>query len=999
MSIFDIFSTGPSQQAAAAQTAGLNAGYNQASGNINQAIGALNQNYGQAGQQLQTNYTSALQPYLQNYGQAQGGVNQLENLLGINGAGGSAQAQQTLTNMPGYQFALQQGQNATNAAAQAGGTGQSGNQQLALQQQGQGLASQNYNQYVSQLQPFLGASNAAAGGINSTYTGLGQGLAANSQGLGQGLAGQYGNLANLGWQTQTGIGNANANADLSAYNASANILGALGGGIGGIAKLGVSGGGSLGGNFLNSLFSGGGSTGGGGGVGFAAEGGDIDADRPYVVGEPRGYAEKLRRFIDPNYDLGEAIGSGATHTLTPSERIQARFRFREPLAHDPDKPFFGLLRQMKRDLIPDLMDSGKDATYRAELERTFGVPARIEPHYADPDGNLYPGQMSFEHDNEHPKDLWNAPLFGFGDRTKTGYASGGDPPVGKPARVGERDPDWFGRLHARLQREADDAVAQRLDARTYEDMAGVDRPYKRTPERAPLSLRYPAFQDGGDPLVGDPAYVGEGAPPKPELFVPHDGSPPEWLGLDGPEVIVPQKPGTVVPNHALPYVSAMSKFMPPDLASARQSAASGLEAAGPYGMAPDPASGGAALRAIGSLPMDAAGFAERLIRQSGESIGDPQVSAIDPMDLGTAATLGMGDLPAVQRGVAKTLGELLTASPKATGVAAGLGAGIAATPTQTAAEDKPTAQQLQLEQYRQQMTPRPVDPEISEQIAQYNKIAEQATQAAQAAHYRLQGDKDRADAKAASDQAAALTKILLADQEKERQRVAAAEAAHDNLLKQIQQDALDEAKRLDNMPSQDRYPGWALGLRAFGAALAFAVPYARRNLQVRGANHVADEVSRLAGIGQKAIDDGDIDTLKHTAVALKDLRPRARQAEREWSRENLAPLRGPSANQSKQSNFMKEYVLPSALSGLSVSEFGALPSEYDWVTKQKGNVAHDEALSNILNPGRLAIDFGAGNLARGFGTELPTMFQRERPNMQDLAAIIKRATRRPSLDR
>ena len=62
MGIFDIFGTGPSQQAAAAQTAGLNAGYNVASGDINQAIGALNQNYGTAGQQLQTNYTSALAP-------------------------------------------------------------------------------------------------------------------------------------------------------------------------------------------------------------------------------------------------------------------------------------------------------------------------------------------------------------------------------------------------------------------------------------------------------------------------------------------------------------------------------------------------------------------------------------------------------------------------------------------------------------------------------------------------------------------------------------------------------------------------------------------------------------------------------------------------------------------------------------------------------------------------------------------------------------------------
>ena len=247
MGIFDIFSTGPAQQAAQAQIGGLNTGYGLASGNIQQALQALQGNYGAAGNALQTNYTAALQPYLQNYGQAQTGVTGLMNALGLGGAGGTQSALTALQNTPGYQFQQQQGNNAINAAAAASGTLNSGNQIKALADYNQGLAGTTYNNYVSQLQPFLGASQGAAGGIANTYSGLGSGLAGISTGLGQGLAGQYNNLAQLGWGYGTGVGNANANADLAAYGASGNLLGALGGLLGGAGKGLASGAGAGGG--------------------------------------------------------------------------------------------------------------------------------------------------------------------------------------------------------------------------------------------------------------------------------------------------------------------------------------------------------------------------------------------------------------------------------------------------------------------------------------------------------------------------------------------------------------------------------------------------------------------------------------------------------------------------------------------------------------------------------------------------------------------------------
>lgn len=223
-SIFDIFTTDAQTKAAQDQIAGLNNAFSQASGNINQGIDALTKNY-----------TSALQPYLQNYTNANAGVTQLGNVLGLNGPQGNATALQTLQATPGYQFALNQGDAALNAQAAATGKTGSGNQALALSDYNRGAAAQNYNNYVWQLQPYLNASNAAAGGIGNIYTGLGNAT-----------ANQYGTLANLAYGTQTGIGNANANADLAGLTASGNLWNLIGS-VGG-AALGAFGGlGGLGG--------------------------------------------------------------------------------------------------------------------------------------------------------------------------------------------------------------------------------------------------------------------------------------------------------------------------------------------------------------------------------------------------------------------------------------------------------------------------------------------------------------------------------------------------------------------------------------------------------------------------------------------------------------------------------------------------------------------------------------------------------------------------------
>ncbi|XUM21068.1 tail fiber domain-containing protein [Bradyrhizobium oligotrophicum S58] len=214
MGFFDLFTNDVAKDAANDQILGINKGLTQATGNINQGIDAL-----------KTNYTAGLQPFLQNYATANTGVDQLKNLLGLNGPAGNQSALTSLENTPGYQFALKSGNDAVNAAAAANGTLASGKQLLDLSKYNQGLASTTYQNAVSNLQPFLGASQGAASGIAGVNTGLGNAT-----------AGQYDTLANLNWNAATGVGNANANATLAENQANQNIFN----GLTSIASLGAS---------------------------------------------------------------------------------------------------------------------------------------------------------------------------------------------------------------------------------------------------------------------------------------------------------------------------------------------------------------------------------------------------------------------------------------------------------------------------------------------------------------------------------------------------------------------------------------------------------------------------------------------------------------------------------------------------------------------------------------------------------------------------------------
>jgi hypothetical protein len=152
------------------------------------------------------------QPFLNaGYG-ATNSLNQLMGLSPATGAGGTASGtslpggyltqtfdptQSQLTNYPGYQFQLQQGDLAVNSANSADGSALSGPALKSLMNYNQGLAASNYSNYFNQFQT---QQNNIFNRLNGIAT------------MGQNAAG---NLGTAGTQLGTGIAQAQAGAAAS----------------------------------------------------------------------------------------------------------------------------------------------------------------------------------------------------------------------------------------------------------------------------------------------------------------------------------------------------------------------------------------------------------------------------------------------------------------------------------------------------------------------------------------------------------------------------------------------------------------------------------------------------------------------------------------------------------------------------------------------------------------------------------------------------------------
>ena len=194
-------------------------------GYVGQGANALNQYVG-----------SALQPSLYNWGNvAQPGTTALGNALGLNGAQGNAASTQAFWNNPAIQSQLNIGnQNVLRGAAAAGGGNLSGSTLAALQNLGQQTASQGWQNYVSNLNPYLNFGQGTAQNIGNINLGAGTNLSGLYGQAGNTLAGIYGtggsNAASLFGNTGASLGNLFGNAGTS----TGNIYGQAGGNTGNI---------------------------------------------------------------------------------------------------------------------------------------------------------------------------------------------------------------------------------------------------------------------------------------------------------------------------------------------------------------------------------------------------------------------------------------------------------------------------------------------------------------------------------------------------------------------------------------------------------------------------------------------------------------------------------------------------------------------------------------------------------------------------------------------
>jgi hypothetical protein len=256
MGIFDLFTGGannlPAEEAAIqnynAQATGIyGAGENAVNNIANQTQGNINQyltggtgaagNYINTGASGLSNYAGAgaaglnsylnsgLQPSLYNFGStAAPGTLALGNALGLNGAQGNATSTQAFWNNPAIQSQLNIGtQNALRAGAAAGGGNLSGSVLGALQNVGQQTASQGWNNYISQLSPYLNFSQGTAGNIAQAGTAAGTAAASLYGGAGSTYANLFGSGAGNISGLYTGAGNQTVNS----ANNTQNVLGGL----------------------------------------------------------------------------------------------------------------------------------------------------------------------------------------------------------------------------------------------------------------------------------------------------------------------------------------------------------------------------------------------------------------------------------------------------------------------------------------------------------------------------------------------------------------------------------------------------------------------------------------------------------------------------------------------------------------------------------------------------------------------------------------------------
>ncbi len=213
-----------------------------------QKIEGLNRGRDAANSALDTGFTNAtgyydkaLVPFTDLLTRGNKGYDAYLDATGVNGAEGLARAGETFKSIPGYSGGLTTGLDLLERRAAARGDLGGGNTAADTIRFASDYDSQKYKDYLTSLAPNLGVATGATSGTAGVYGREGD-LAAN-------VGSQK---ANFGYNTETGIGNANAEATMANENASKNFWGSLMGAANLATKAFTGGVGDFG-----SLFSGG----------------------------------------------------------------------------------------------------------------------------------------------------------------------------------------------------------------------------------------------------------------------------------------------------------------------------------------------------------------------------------------------------------------------------------------------------------------------------------------------------------------------------------------------------------------------------------------------------------------------------------------------------------------------------------------------------------------------------------------------------------------------
>lgn len=157
-------------------------------------------------QQNMANTAALNQPYTSAGATAE---NKLSSILNGTAGGATGTGAYDITQVPGYQFGLDQGTQAIQNRAGAAGTQLSGNTLRDLQSYGQQYAGQAYNSYLGQLGGLAGMGQASANGQAASQSNTLNGLSSN---IGSNLI---------------GAGNAQASGTVGAANAVNGGLGTI----------------------------------------------------------------------------------------------------------------------------------------------------------------------------------------------------------------------------------------------------------------------------------------------------------------------------------------------------------------------------------------------------------------------------------------------------------------------------------------------------------------------------------------------------------------------------------------------------------------------------------------------------------------------------------------------------------------------------------------------------------------------------------------------------